>query len=327
MTQAAPRRSTGWWPWLLAVALLLSGCDTATGYVGTLLELDRAGIHNPSINSSGDEVTLAYDSTVPSDQLSREEDRAAEVIWRHLPLRFSTLEVDPRRDEPRSYSREELEGRFGPRPARLDQGQGDIEQDLRNTWRNVIRAFAIGLVVLLALVVLVIVLVVRAVRRRPPAAPPAGWPATAGGPQPAWPQQPGYPPSGQPWGAQAPGQAWQPPPAPYPPQAPWQPGAGQPGTTPPPSQPPWQPGTGQPAWQPTPGQPPWQAPQPPGAAPAHEETRRLDQAGEDGRQDQGDAEATREIPRVRPPQPDDAGPEDETRQLGDQERDGPAPPP
>jgi hypothetical protein len=331
MTQAAPRRSVGWWPCLLAVAaLLLGGCDTATGYVGTLLELDRAGIHNPSISSSGDEVALAYDSTVPSEELTGEEDRAAEVIWRHLPLRFSTLEVDPRRDEPRTYSREELEGRFGPRPARLDKGQGDIEADLRNTWRNVLRAFAIGLVVLLALVALVIVLVVRAVRRRPSAGPPAGWPAGAGGPQPGWPPQPGQAPSGQapsgqPWGAQG---SWQAP-APYPPQAQWQPGAGQPGAAPPPSQPAWQPGTGQPAWQPPPGQQPWPAPQPPpnpAPAPSHQEPGGPDQAGEGGRQDRGDdEEATMQIPRVRPP--DDAGPEDETRQLGDQERGGPTPPP
>jgi hypothetical protein len=324
MTQAAPRRSGRWWPWLVAVAaLLLAGCDTASGYVGTLLELDQAGIHNPSIDSSGDQVTLAYDSTASADELTGEEDRAAEVIWRHLPLRFSTLEVDPRRDEPRSYSREELQGRFGPRPARLDKGQGDIEADLRNTWRNVLRAVAIGLVLLLGLVALVIVLVVRAVRRRPPAAPPTGWGAPSGGPQPPWPQQPGYPP-GQPWGA--PGQgSWQAP-APYPPpQAPWQPGAGQPGTTPPPSQPPWQPGTGQPAWQPPPGQQPWPAPQPP-ASPTHQETRRLDQAGEGGRRDQDD-EATMQIPRVRPPDDAGTGSEDETRQLGDQGPGGPTPPP
>ncbi len=219
-TQAATRTSVTWWLCLIAVAaVLLSGCETATGYIGTLLELDQAGIDNPSISNSGDQVILAYDSTVSQSELVEEENRAAEVIWRHLPLRFSTLEVDPRRDlgVPRVYSREELEGRFGPRPARLDKGQGDIERDLRNTWRNVLRALVVAVVALLVLVALVIVLVVRAVRKRPPAAPPAGWAAaTTGGPQPPWPQQPpGYPPAqpGQGWGAQAPaGQPSAPPP-------------------------------------------------------------------------------------------------------------------
>lgn len=314
-TQAATRRSVTWWLCLIAVAaVLLSGCETATGYIGTLLELDQAGIDNPSISNTGDQVILAYDSTVPQSELVEEENRAAEVIWRNLPLRFTTLEVDPRRDlgVPRVYSREELEGRFGPRPARLDKGQGDIERDLRNTWSNVLRALVIAVVALLVLVALVIVLVVRAVRKRPPAAPPAGWAAaTAGGPQPPWPQPPpGYPPAqpGQGWGAQAP--AGQPP---APPQAPWQPGAAPQGTPYPP-QPPWQPGAGQPAWQPQ--QPP------PASPPTHEETRRLDQPDETRQLDRGDE--TRRIPREEAPPP--SGPDDETRPLGDQER-GPTPPP
>jgi hypothetical protein len=315
-TQAATRTSVTWWLCLIAVAaVLLSGCETATGYIGTLLELDQAGISNPSISNSGDQVILAYDSTVSQSELVEEENRAAEVIWRHLPLRFSTLEIDPRRDlgVPRVYSREELEGRFGLRPARLDKGQGDIERDLRNTWRNVLRALVVAVVALLVLVALVIVLVVRAVRKRPPAAPPAGWAAaTAGGPQPPWPQQPpGYPPAqpGQGWGAQAP--------------------AGQPSAPP---QTPWQPGTGQPAWQPppapspAPAQPVWQPQQPPPASPpTHEETGRLDQSDETRQLDQGDQ--TRRIPRDPPEEaPPPSGPDDETRPLGDQER-GPTPPP
>jgi hypothetical protein len=305
MTQATPTRRGGIAVRLclavVVVVVLLGGCQTASGYVGTLIELDSAGISNPSISSSGDQVRLAYDSTAPADELTEEENRAAEVIWKHLPLRFSSLEVDPRRElgVPRTYSRTELEGRFGPRPAGLDKGSGDIEQDFRNTWRNVVRGVLIGLTTLLLLVVLVIVLVVRAVRRRGPTPPAAGWPATAtaGGPPPSWPGQPwgAQPPAGQPapppqapWqpGAGQPGSPYAAPPqgpwqpgaapqgAPYPQQqAPWQPGAGQPGAPVPP-QAPWQPGAGQPgapapppqpAWQPGTGQPAWQ---PPPAQPA-----------------------------------------------------------
>lgn len=308
-TQAPPvRRSIASWLCLVAVAaVLLGGCDTATGYVGTLLELQQAGIDNPSISNVDDEVNLEYDSTVPSAEVAEEENRAAEVIWRHLPLRFSTLTVHPRRalGVPRTYSREELEGRFGPRPSRLDKGQGDIERDMRDTMRNVVRGFLVGLVALVALVILVIVLVVRAARRRGPAAPLPGWPGAAAGPQPPWPQppaQPGYPPT-------QPGQPGYPYP---PPQPPWQPGAG----TPYPPQAGWQPGPGQQGWQPPPAQPPWppQQPQPTPPAPqTHEETTRLDQ---------GDAEETRRIPRD-PAQQPGAPQEDETREL----RDGPTPPP
>ncbi|HEX6676973.1 MAG TPA: hypothetical protein VF486_18335 [Actinomycetes bacterium] len=326
MTQAAPTRRRGMAArlWLAAVAVvLLGGCQTASGYIGTLIELDQAGIHNPSISSSGDQVRLAYDSTASPDELTEEENRAAEVIWRHLPLRFSSLEVDPRRGldvPPRNYSRGELEGRFGPRPEGLDKGSGDIEQDFRNTWRNVVRGILIGVTTLLLLVVLVIVLVVRAVRRRGPATPPAGWPAAATpGPPPSW--------QGQPWDAQAPaGQQAPPPPAP------WQPGAGQPGAPAPPPPPAWQPGTGQPAWQPPPAQPAWQPPPAP-TPPTHEPTRKLDQPDEQPvdqtRQlDEDDAQETRRIPPDAARRPaDEAGPDDETRPLRDQERGGPTPPP
>jgi hypothetical protein len=278
MSTLAPptRKRTARWLCLAAVAaVLLAGCGTAVGYANTFLRLEEAGINGADLSTSGDEVSLAYDSTEePGDALVAEEDKAAEVIWRNLPQRFSTLQVDPQVEDasPRVYSREELQSRFGPRPSGLDQGAGDIERDARNTFRTIIIGAAIGFAVLLALVIVVIVLVVRAARKRGPAAPTAGWPAAPGGPQPPWPQQPGYgPPPDQQWGAQQWAGQGQPPAQP----PPWQPGAGQ-GQPPAGQPPPWQPGAGQPA-APYPPPPPsaygqqgyggWQQPPAPPAPP------------------------------------------------------------
>ncbi|HVD13890.1 MAG TPA: hypothetical protein VNK73_05530 [Actinomycetota bacterium] len=244
MSTLAPptRKRTARWLCLAAVAAVLAaGCGTAVGYANTFLKLEEAGINSADLSTTDDEVHLAYDSNEePGDALVEEENKAAEVIWRNLPQRFSTLEVDPQiEDVPAQvYSREELQSRFGPRPSGLDQGSGDIERDARNTFRTIIIGAAIGFAVLLALVIVVIVLVVRAARKRRPPTPTAGWPAAPGGPQAPWPQQPGYgPPPDQQWGAQ--GQA---PVGAQPPAQQW-PGQGQPPAQPPP----WQPGAGQPA--------------------------------------------------------------------------------
>jgi hypothetical protein len=201
---------------LLAVAaaavFLLAGCDLATGTVRTATELQDAGISNPDLQYSDGEARLEYDpSTGPLERL-REQDRAAEVIWRNLPFRLDGITVAAR--DPgdlvgeRTYSRAVLEARFGPRPAGLDRSPGDIAR------RVLVWASVAGLVVLLA-VVLIIVLVVRAVRRRPAPQPAGAW-------QQPPPQQPwGQPAAGQqPWGQPGYGQQTQP-------QQPWgQPGIG-----------------------------------------------------------------------------------------------------
>jgi hypothetical protein len=230
-----------------AAVFLLAGCELATGTVRTATELQDAGISNPDIQYSDGEARLEYDpSTGPLERL-REQDRAAEIIWRNLPFRLDTITVAARDQSglvgERDYSRAVLEARFGPRPAGLDRSPGDIAR------RVLLWASVAGFVVLLAVVV-IIVLVVRAVRRRP-APPPAG----------AWqqpsPQQPwGQPPAGQqPWGQPPAGQQTQPQ---------WQQQAGQ-GQAPPAWQ--QQPGQTQPQWpqqagygqQPQPEQP-WAQP-------------------------------------------------------------------
>jgi hypothetical protein len=252
MKEPAPRhRAVIRWRTLVLVAMaaaVLTGCDLATGTVRTATELQQAGIDNPNLDYDGGTATLDYDADPNPLEARAEQDRAAEIIWEHLPFRIERIVITsdggafPAR---REYPRELLEQRLGPRPADLDRSVDDIAR------RATLIAGIVGLVVL-ALIVLVIVLVVRAVRRRPaPAAPPGGW---AQGPA-----------GGQPWGPPGqPGWGQQPPPG--------QPGWGQP--VPPPGQQPWgsQPGYGQPpspAWPepPAPQQPPpAPAPQPPGRA-------------------------------------------------------------
>jgi hypothetical protein len=231
------------WRTLVLVAMaavVLAGCDLATGTVRTATELQRAGIDNPNLNYDGGTATLDYDADPSPLDARAEQDRAAAIIWRNLPFRIERIVITSdsgavpiRREYPRGL----LEERLGPRPANLDRSVEDIAR------RATLIAGVVGLVVLV-LIVLVIVLVVRAVRRRPSQ------------PAPAWSQDQGP----QPWGQPPPGQpGWgQPPPPPA--QQPW---GGQPGYGQPPS-PVWpQPPAPQ---QPPSPPPPAPAPQPPGQA-------------------------------------------------------------
>jgi hypothetical protein len=227
MTNPGPRAAMGGHLRLLAMVvaavLLLAGCDLATGTVRTATELRDAGIRNPDLQYDNGDARLEYDpATGPLERL-REQDRAAEVIWRNLPFRLDRITVAARDQGgplgERDYPRAALEARFGPRPAGLDQSPGDIAR------RALLWASVGGLVLLLA-VVLIIVLVVRAVRRRPspqpagawqqpPAQQPWGQPGYGQQTQPQWPQQPGYGQQGPSW-PQPPGAAAAPEPEPPP---------------------------------------------------------------------------------------------------------------
>jgi hypothetical protein len=254
MTEPASRHrpATRWRALVLLVtaAALLAGCELATGTVKTASELQKAGIRNPNLNYDGGTATLEYDADPNPLEARAEQERAAAVIWRNLPFRIEQITVTPDggASPPESYTRAQLEQRFGPRPADLDRSVGDIA-------RQATLIAGVVALVLLLLIILVIVLVVRAVRRRPAPQPAGAW-AQGGAPQP-WGQPP--PPAQPPWNQPA------------------QPGYGQPA-------PPAQPGYGQPApgWaQPPPGygQPPPAAPARPEAEPPVQgpgDTQRLD---------------------------------------------------
>jgi hypothetical protein len=323
-------REQGWprWPrvgrWLcllIVATVLVAGCSFATGMISTLSALGDAGIDNPDISGGSDRVTLTYDSSAGPDGISQEQDKAAEVMWVKFPLRLSELTVVARSGPTaipvqRTYSRSQLESRFGPRPSGLDNTTGDVEQAARDTARNVVIGLVIGGIVLLVLVVLVIVLVVRATRRRPPApGPPAGtgWgqPQPGGpqgwGPQPPpgwgqpppqgweqqagwgqqWPQQPGYGPAGSQPGYDRAGD---------------QPGYGQAGIQPGYGQPGDQPGYGQagiqPGGQPAYGQPGTSQPgaQSGGAQPGYEQQPGAPQYGTPPPDDAPDDASDRTVP-------------------------------
>ena len=222
MTDPAPRRRTVT-RWrvlaLLAAAILLAGCELATGTVRTATQLQDAGIRNPNLHYDNGVATLEYDADPNPLEARTEQDRAAAVIWRNLPFRIDRITVTAdggafpsRRDYPRAL----LEQQLGPRPANLDRPVSDIAR------RATLIAVVVALV-LLVLIVVVILLVVRAVRR--PTPQPAG--AWAQGPnpqawgQPGWGQPPPPPPGPQPWGP-PPAQPAPPPqpPSPQPPPAP-----------------------------------------------------------------------------------------------------------
>jgi hypothetical protein len=233
MTNPGPRAGVRGHLRLLAVVVavvLLAGCDLATGTVRTATELRDAGIRNPDLQYDNGVARVEFDPAGGPAEALREGNRAAEVIWRNLPFRVDRITVTARGQDSlfaqRAYSRADLEARFGPRPAGLDQSPGDIA-------RRVLLWASIAGLLLLLVVVLIIVLVVRAVRRRPPPQPAGAWqqpPAQPWG-QPGYGQPPAQPGYGQPaapqqaWGQPGPGQQTQP-------QWPQQPGGQQPAAPP-----------------------------------------------------------------------------------------------
>jgi hypothetical protein len=231
MTNPGPRGGRRLVAVAVAAVLLLAGCDLATGTVRTATELEDAGIRNPDLTYDNGGARLEYDPAAGPLERLREQDRAAEVIWRNLPFRLDGITVAARDQggplDQRDYPRAVLEARFGPRPAGLDRSPGEIAR------RVLLWASIAGLLVLLA-VVLIIVLIVRAVRRRPSPQPAGAWqqpppqqpwgqPGYGQQTQPQWPQQPGYGQQTQPQWPQQPGYGQQ-----APPPQPWgQPGSGQ----------------------------------------------------------------------------------------------------
>jgi hypothetical protein len=243
MTEPAPRPrpATRWRALVLlaTAAVLLAGCDLATGTVRTATELQEAGIRNPNLQYDDGVAFVEYEADPNPLEVRQEQDEAARIIWLNLPFRIERITVSPNGgvSPSRDYPRALLEQQLGPRPANLDRSVEDIAR------RATLVAVVVALV-LLVLIILVIVLVVRAVRRRPTPQPTGAWPQGAGPQQwgqPGW-GQPAPPGQQPPWNPPPPGQqpAWNPPPPPG--QQPWgaQPGYGPPPPVPQPPPPPEQ---------------------------------------------------------------------------------------
>jgi hypothetical protein len=219
------RRRIGLLLAVLGVLTLAGGCSEFNAARQTQHALARAGYRGVGVNVNTEVaagqgrqtiVAVTYASRAPDDAaLEAEQDRAAQIVWRNAPIRLSAVSVSAvhRAGVPgvvsvqtgsgRTYEREELAGRFGPRPASLDSAPATS-----------VPAFVgvlVAVVVAVGIVVGVVALVVLARRRRRP--PPGGaWPA---GPQQPWPPQPqAWPAPG--WGQPGPAQ-WPPPQQQWPP--------------------------------------------------------------------------------------------------------------
>jgi hypothetical protein len=149
----------------LALVVVATGCAAVRGLLDTERALRRAGFER---------VDISVDSRGPDDtvQVTARQARAHEdpngavagVVWREFPFRFDRLDVFVTSVPARSYSREELVGRFGPRPAHLDQRS--LEDSIRRTGLVVAVAVAVAFFGFLAIVIVTVVLVVRSQRKR-----------------------------------------------------------------------------------------------------------------------------------------------------------------
>lgn len=188
---------------LALVALLLAGCGALSTALDMSGRLGRDGFQDCSVqlNSSNGrdivEVTFAGHRTLRGEPAI---DRAAEIVWDELPLRFDEIVVTGGRDT-FSMQRQDVEAAYGPRNPALDKR--GIGQEIGGSFATV------GIIVLIVVVVgtgllvwLVVWLVRRDRRRRRPPGPfrpfPPGPPPGPYRPGPHPPRQypPGPPPAG-----------------------------------------------------------------------------------------------------------------------------------
>lgn len=213
---------------LVALAVALAGCGVLSAQLDTQQGLRDAGYQSVSVhltfNSGGDRVDVHVAVAAPPTQDDLRS--VAQVVWKRLHERFSTLDVSVRGTGAGAgevttgvYTFEDLQLLFGPRNPSWNKTT--ISQSAEHLGLAVI-----GVVVAVVVVVAVIAVVVtrRNRRRRPPGGgggPPL-WPPPPGPPGPGW--APGWtpPPPGP-----APGPVWSP--GPPPPGQPWTPGGREPG--------------------------------------------------------------------------------------------------
>jgi len=151
----------------VAACLLLSGCTVLKGTISTVKELSDAGFGSPQIDVSGGdlvEVRVRRDG----EDLEASAGRAAEIVWRNLPLRIETLTVTCENgfggEAAFSADRSQLIEQLGPRDAALDRGvQRD---DVRTLLIVIALAVVVGLLILTAIVVGIVLVVRRNKLRR-----------------------------------------------------------------------------------------------------------------------------------------------------------------
>ena len=168
---------------VLGLVVATAGCGAVRGLLDTERALRRAGFERVhiTVDNRGPEDTVQV--TARQARVHEDPDGiVAGIVWREFPFRFDRVNVFVTSVSPRSYTREELEGRFGPRAARLDRRS--LEDSIRRTGLVVLVVIAVAFFGFLAIVAVTIVLVVRAQRKRrgalqtgpwvPPPGPPLG---------------------------------------------------------------------------------------------------------------------------------------------------------
>jgi hypothetical protein len=158
-TRRATRRAAFFAPLILAVALL-AGCSLIEGSAQTATQLKNAGFTSPQLSvQGGDQATLLADQASPTAT----PDRAAEIIWKNLPVRVNSIVVTvPKSGQPKTFSRADLQAAYGDRPATLD----NPEKSVAGFGVGLLIAGSVCCLLLVGLVVLVVVLVLRSRRRR-----------------------------------------------------------------------------------------------------------------------------------------------------------------
>ena len=153
---------------LLALALLaLAGCGRAEGLADTRRALEGAGYAEVDVNvRSGGGIDV-----VRVDAAGAEPDRAAQVVWTTLPVRFDQLVVSLGR-EASNYGYEGLAERFGPRDPDLDRKQ--LSDQVVRDGLDLMLLLTLGAVLSVGGVVVLGLLLLRTARR--------GW-GPAGGDQ------------------------------------------------------------------------------------------------------------------------------------------------
>ena len=176
---------------LFMVALgAVSGCGTLSALTEIEDALEEDGFFDVSLNldvvNGVDTAEVTATSHRTLDDVEAIE-RAAEIVWREFDRRVDAVEVDVGAAAD-AFGRDELERRFGPRPAGLDdESLGD---DVRRIGIGVVIALAVGGLLCAGLVILIVVLLVRSRRKRgPPPYPPGYGPPPHGAPAPV---PPGY---------------------------------------------------------------------------------------------------------------------------------------
>jgi hypothetical protein len=154
---AARRRSTAV---MLLLVVVLTGCGRAQGVSDTEDALERAGYRDVEVSlRTGGGIGVARVEAAPGGP---PPERAAELAWRLIPVRFDQLVVAVD-SQAESYGYEDLVARFGPRDPSLDRRQ--IDEDVVRDGLELMLLLALGALLSVGLVVALAVGALRAARR------------------------------------------------------------------------------------------------------------------------------------------------------------------